>query len=86
MWLRSIIGLLISLLLMTTLVLNVVVLLPLPRDVFFLFAFVGGIFIWGAILTYFYCARHFGRTLLYCLPILLMSASINTAFYMGVIE
>lgn len=85
MWLKTIFGLLFSLFLMTTLVMNVIALLPIPRDVYFLFAFVGGILIWGGLMTYFYCATKFGRAILVCLPIFFVSAAINAAFYMELI-
>lgn len=85
MWLKTIFGLFFSLFLMTTLVMNVSVLIPMPMDAYFLFAFVGGILIWGGLMTYFYCATRFGRAILLCLPVLFLSAAINTAFYMELI-
>lgn len=85
MWVKTIVGLFFSLFLMTTLVMNVTVLFPISRDAYFLFAFVGGIFIWGGLMSYFYCTERFGFALVKCLPIFLVSAGINAAYYMRLI-
>lgn len=86
MWPKTLLGFMISLLLNTCLMLNLAYLTPLPRDVYLLLAFVGGILLWAGIMTVFYCTNKLQRTMLYCIFLLFVSAGINVMFYLGMIE
>lgn len=84
MWLKTLLGFFVSLFLSLSLMLNTAYLLPMHREVYLLLGFVGGILLWGAIMTVFYCSSHIGRLMWFWGPLLLISLSINGAFMLGV--
>ncbi|WP_297809152.1 hypothetical protein [uncultured Methylophaga sp.] len=84
MWLKTLLGFFVSLSLSLSLMLNTAYLLPLPREVYLLLGFVGGIVLWGVIMTMFYCASGVGRLMWYCGTLLVISLAINGAFMLGV--
>ena len=85
MWAKTLVGFFISLLLNMSLMLNIAHTLPIPRQIYLLTAFVGGIFVWAGIMTVFYCADNIKRPMLYCGPLLLVSAGVNALFILGVV-
>lgn len=85
MWAKTLIGLIVSLLLMMSLFLNFAYLVPLPKDVYLFIGFVGGFLLWAGIMTYFYCQTTVRAPLKYCLLVFLGSGAINSLFYTGVL-
>lgn len=81
MWTKTILGLLMSLLLTMTLMLNIAYTFPISRDIYLLIGFIGGTLVWGGIMTYFYCANTI-KPILWSVIIFLISAAINALFYM----
>lgn len=85
MWSKTLVGLVVSLLLNMSFMLNIAHIIPMPRDIYLLIGFVGGILLWGGIMTVFYCADNLKRPMLYCGPLLLGSIGVNSLFYLGMI-
>ncbi|MEM9103407.1 MAG: hypothetical protein AAGB12_13915 [Pseudomonadota bacterium] len=84
MWSKTIVGMIVSWLLNVTLMTNLGFIAPLPRQVFFLIAFIGGFILWASIMTVFYCSTSVKKVLLYTLPVLLVSAGVNFLFVSGI--
>ena len=85
MWVRTLAGLLIGLILNTSLMLNIAHLLPISRQMYFLITFIGGFCLWAGIATVFYCAHGVKKPLLYCLGILIPSLGINGLFLLEIV-
>lgn len=83
MWSKTLLGFVVSLLLNISLLFNIDYLTPIPTEVFLLIGFIGGFILWASIMSYFYCAPSVKKPMLYCTPLLIVSASINTFFYLG---
>ncbi|AFJ02945.1 hypothetical protein Q7C_1804 [Methylophaga frappieri] len=85
MWAKTLIGFVVSLVLNLSLMVNIAYLLPLSRQVYLLIGFVGGILLWAAIMTVFYCHDRLAQPLKYCLPLLVVSAAVNALFVTGIL-
>lgn len=85
MWAKTISSLLLGFFLTVSLFTNLVQAGFLPQDVSILIGFVGGFFVWGGVMTYFYTLHSIKKPLIYSTLILLVSAGLNALFILEVI-
>ena len=86
MWVKTLLGLVVSLILNMNLFLNVAYLFPMPRDVYLLIGFVGGFLLWGCLFTWFYSHSSIKKPLKFYIPLTIGSGMINSMFFMGVLS
>lgn len=84
MWSKTLIGTLVSMLVTMSLILNLAYLLPVAIDVYLFVAFISFFLVWAGLLSYFYSLDKITQGLKICVPVLVLSAALNGAFYTGV--
>ncbi len=80
MWFRTLLAVFLAGALNSSLMLNIGLLTPIERANYALLSFVGGFILWSALATVFYCYINLKQLLVISLPVLVVSASINTFF------
>jgi hypothetical protein len=85
MWLKTGVGLILSLLVCMSLLLNLAYLVPMSRDIYLLFGFVGTFVIWASLMTYFYSEPTITKPVKYSFTTLLISGLVNAFFYFEVL-
>lgn len=77
MWTRTVLGLLLGLLLSTSLALNFLLIVPWSRPVGLLVGFLSGFFCLAGCQTWVYCAPDVKAVLRWSLPLLALTAGLN---------